>query len=116
MPHIRLDTTPDIQENADLPEILQDLVAELARHDTIQPASIKAYHTLRAVWAMGTAAPEGFIHCEVAILAGRSLALRKAIASGMESVLRRHFSATIESGAAGLTIEIREMDRETYVK
>ena len=116
MPHILLDTTANIQENAELPEILQDLVAELARHETIQPESIKAYHTLRPVWVTGTGAPEGFIHCEVAILAGRPLELRRAISQGIESVLRHHFAASLESGDAGLTVEIREMDRETYVK
>jgi 5-carboxymethyl-2-hydroxymuconate isomerase len=116
MPHIRLDTTADIQENAELPEILQDLVAELARHETIQPASIKAYHTLRPVWITGQGAPEGFIHCEIAILTGRPLDVRSEIAKGIESVLRHHFAASLASGDAGLTVEVREMDRETYIK
>lgn len=116
MPHIRLDTTADIQENADLPEILAELVETLAAFETIQPESIKAYHTLRPVWAMGQGAPEGFIHCEVAILSGRSPALRGQISAGIAKVLRQRFARTLGAGEAGLTVEIREMDRETYVK
>lgn len=116
MPHIRLDTTADLPENADVPEILANLVDELGRHATIDAASIKAYHTLRVNWAMGEGARDGFVHCEVAILTGRPLELRKAIAEGMAAVLRRRFAASLESGDAGLTVEVREMDRETYVK
>lgn len=116
MPHIRLDTTADLPENADLPEILSDLVDELASHATIESSAIKAYHTLRVNWVMGKGACAGFVHCEVAILAGRPLELRKAIAEGIAAVLRRRFAASRESGDAGLTVEVREMDRETYVK
>ncbi len=116
MPHIRLDTTADLPENADIPEILGDLVAELLRHQTIDAASIKAYHTLRVNWAMGDGARPGFVHCEVAILTGRPVELRKAIAAGISDLLRRRFATSLESGDAGLTVEVREMDRETYVK
>ena len=116
MPHIRLDTTADLPENADVPEILADLVAELSRHETVEPHSIKAYHTLRATWVMGEGAPAGFIHCEVAVLTGRSLDLRKAIGNALAQVLRHHFRTSLEAGDAGLTVEVREMDRETYIR
>lgn len=116
MPHIRLETTADLQENAQLPDILADLVAELSRHETISSASIKAYHQLRSTWQMGEGAPEGFVHCEVAILSGRPLPLRKAISEGIADVLRRHFVGSLDAGEASLTVEVREMDRETYWK
>lgn len=116
MPHIRLDTTADLPENADIPEILSDLVEELARHETVEPRSIKAYHTLRATWVMGEGAPAGFVHCEVAVLTGRSLDVRKAIAEGMAQVLRHHFRMSLEAHEAGLTVEVREMERETYIR
>lgn len=116
MPHIRLETTADLQENANIPDILADLVKELARHDTIDAASIKAYHHLRATWEMGEGAPAGFVHCEVAVLSGRPLELRKQISAGMARILRRHFVECLGDKEAGLTVELREMDRETYIK
>jgi len=116
VPHIRLDTTADLPENADIPEILGELVVELSRHQTIDAASIKAYHTLRVNWVMGAGAKPGFVHCEVAILTGRPVELRKAIGAGIADVLRCRFATSLESGDAGLTVEVREMDRETYVR
>lgn len=116
MPHIHLETTANLQENSDIPDILEALVAELCRHGTISAASVKAYHTLRAVWTMGEGAPTGFVHCTVAILSGRPLELRKAIAAGMRGVLDRYYGAAVQAGDAGITLEVREMDRETYVK
>ena len=116
MPHIRLDTTADLQENAIVPDILTDLVSELASHETIDSASIKAYHQLRSTWEMGTGAPAGFVHCEVAIMSGRPLELRKGISEGISTVLRKHFATSLLNNEVGLTVELREMDRETYIK
>ncbi len=116
MPHILLETTANLQENAAIPDILEALVVELSRHDTMAPASIKAYHSLRVTWAMGEGAPAGFIHCTVAILSGRPLELRQAISQGIATVLREYFAEALGAGEAGLTVEVREMDRETYVK
>ncbi len=116
MPHILLETTANLQENASIPDILEALVAELSRHDTMASASIKAYHSLRVMWAMGEGAPAGFVHCTVAILSGRPLELRQAVAHGIATVLRTHFAEALDAREAGLTVEIREMDRETYLK
>lgn len=116
MPHIVLETTSDLVENGDIPDLLEALVAELCRHETIRAQSIKAYHTLRSVWAVGEGHPDGFAHCTVAILAGRPLELRKQISAAMMDVLRQRFSGSMDTGEVGLTLEIREMDSETYVR
>lgn len=116
MPHIILETTSDLPENANVPDILEALVAKLAAMETIESKSIKAYHTLRMVWCMGDGAPDGFAHCTVAILTGRPEALRKKIADEMYAVLKEHFGQSLELGEVGLTLELREMDAATYRK
>jgi 5-carboxymethyl-2-hydroxymuconate isomerase len=116
MPHIHLETTADLPENADVPDILEALVARLAGFETIQPASIKAYHTLRTNWTMGEGSPAGFAHCTVAIMTGRDADLRKRMAQAMFEELRTKFEASHGAGEASLTLELREMDRETYLK
>lgn len=116
MPHIHLETTSDLEENAKLPDILEALTVELSSHETIASKAVKSYHSLRSVWVMGEGAPEGFAHCEVAILAGRPMELKKAIATGMMRVLREQFSESIAAGAVSITLELREMDPETYQK
>ena len=116
MPHIILETTADLVENAQVPDILEALVSKLASFETIDPKSIKAYHTLRSVWAMGEGATAGFAHCSEWILAGRTIELRAAIADGMYGVLLEHFEESREANDANLTLEVREMDPLTYRK
>lgn len=116
MPHILLETTADLVENAHVPDILEDLVAKLASFESIDSKSIKAYHVLRSVWAMGEGAPTGFAHCSVLILSGRTPELRKAIADGMYAVMSAHFADSHAAHEASLTLEVREMDPLTYRK
>lgn len=116
MPHIVLETTSDLQENGDIPDILEALVEELCKHETVRSEAVKAYHTLRSVWAVGEGHPDGFAHCTVLVLAGRPLELRKEIANAMMDLLRQRFSGSMDMGEVGLTLEVREMDADTYLR
>lgn len=116
MPHIFLQTTSDVVENQDIVDILEKLVARLSTFDTIGSHAIKAYHSLSHTWLIGSGGPNGFIHCEVAILDGRDSALKKQITDGMYEELLECFHASRDSKEAGITLELREMDRETYRK
>lgn len=116
MPHILLETTADLPENAQVPDILDALVGKLSSLESISPASVKAYHTLRSVWSTGEGHPAGFAHCAVSILAGRPEELRKRIASEIYGVLREQFAQSLAAGEVGLTLELREMDAATYQK
>lgn len=116
MPHIHLETTADLPENAHIPDILEALVAKLSGYETIQSASVKAYHLLRSNWHMGEGAPAGFCHCTVAIMTGRPLELRKSISAGMYAELKSHFEMSLENQEVSITLELREMDADTYMK
>jgi len=116
MPHIHLETTADLHENGAIPDILEALVAELCKYDTIGAPSVKAYHSLRSNWVMGEGAPPGFAHCTVMILAGRPPELKKKIAAGMFEAMKSHFDMSMENNEISLTLEIRDMDKDTYHK
>jgi len=116
VPHIVLETTADLPENADVPDILEALVATLAAQETIDPKSLKAYHDLRSNWTMGEGAPEGFAHCTIMLLTGRPPELRKAIAIAAMATLKERFAASLEANEVSLTLEVREMDAATYLK
>jgi 5-carboxymethyl-2-hydroxymuconate isomerase len=116
MPHIHLETTADLEENSDVPDILDALVARLSALETVASENVKAYHTLRSNWKVGAGAPSGFAHCTVAILEGRPAELRRAIAEGMYEEMKAQFATSFEAGEAGLTLELREMAAETYMK
>ncbi len=116
MPHIILETTADLPENSGIPDILDALVAKLASFEAINSKAIKGYHTLRSVWSMGEGGPPGFAHCTVRILSGRPVELRKKISAGMFEELRKHFKESLDLDEVGLTLELQEMDSETYHK
>jgi 5-carboxymethyl-2-hydroxymuconate isomerase len=116
MPHIILETTADLFENAHIPDILEGLVIKLCGYETIDSKAVKAYHTLRSNWHMGEGAPPGFAHCTVGILSGRPLELKQAIAKGMYEEMRSHFSMSLENNEVSLTLELREFEKETYQK
>jgi 5-carboxymethyl-2-hydroxymuconate isomerase len=116
MPHIILETTADLFENANIPDILEALVTKLSGFDTIDSKAVKGYHTLRSNWHMGEGAPAGFAHCTVGILAGRPCELKKAIAKGMYEEMCSHFAMSMENNEVSLTLELREFDRDTYQK
>lgn len=115
MPHIHLETSADLPENSEIPDILLALVETLAGQESVSPASIKAYHSLRSNWTMGEGAPEGMAHCSVMVLAGRPLELRQRIAEAAMETLKAHFAGSLEAGEVSLTLELREMARETYL-
>lgn len=116
MPHIHLETTANLSENNLVPEILDALVAKFSTFETVTSQSVKAYATRRTQWAMGAGGAKGFVHCTISILHGRPLALRKAMAWAIQAILKEKFAESLSSGEASLTIEIREMDGDTYLK
>lgn len=116
MPHLHLETTADLPENVDVPDILEALVVALSAHDSIKSESVKAYHTLYNTWHMGEGAPPGFAHLTVKILTGRSIEIRKEIADRMLETLRHHFAMSLEANEVNLTVDIHEMLSETYRK
>lgn len=116
MPHLKLDVSSNVLALTEIEPVLRRLVDELCRHETIDSASVKAYAREHEMWAMGEGARPGFIHLEVAILDGRPLELKQRIAQGMRGVLESAFATALADGTAGLTIEVRDIDRATYVK
>jgi 5-carboxymethyl-2-hydroxymuconate isomerase len=116
MPHLSLETTADLPENSQVPDILEALTAELSGIDGVAPASVKAYHTLRSVWVMGEGAPPGFAHLTVAVLSGRPLEWRQHVSAAMFEAMRAAFAESLAAEEMKVTVELREMDRETYMR
>ncbi|CAN5436568.1 hypothetical protein BH11ARM2_BH11ARM2_31280 [soil metagenome] len=114
MPHIHLQTSADLHENGDVPQILQRLVETLSVIESVKPAAVKAYHTLRSNWIVGEGHPEGFAHVEVAVLEGRSEAWRVGVADAMFAAMLECFAMSLEGGDVAATPEVREMAGATY--
>jgi 5-carboxymethyl-2-hydroxymuconate isomerase len=116
MPHIHLEATPNAIANTDVILVLRQLTGKLSSFESIDPASVKSYYTERPTYLMGDGAQKGFVHCTVAIVSGRPPELKDSIARGMMEVLEHWFGRKKELRQASITLELREMDRETYQK
>jgi 5-carboxymethyl-2-hydroxymuconate isomerase len=116
MPHLHLETTADLPENADVPDILNALVEALSKQETVHTDSVRAYHSLRSNWVMGDDAPPGFAHLTVSAFAGRSVEWRQAISSAMMGVLKDHFAMSLNAHEVLLTVEVREMEPSSYLR
>ncbi len=116
MPHIHLRTSANLTENMDIPDILVALSAELCRHDTIKPESVRAYHSLHTNWITDERAPEGFAHVTLSLVTGRSPELLQHMGEAMFRKMKELFSNSLESNEVRVTFELREMTREMYWK
>ncbi|WP_309709918.1 hypothetical protein [Armatimonas sp.] len=56
------------------------------------------------------------VQCQVSVLTGRPLELRQRIADEIINVLQNAFRVSIDEHEASITVEIREMERETFRK
>jgi 5-carboxymethyl-2-hydroxymuconate isomerase len=82
----------------------------------VEPAAIKAYLNVREYYAMHPEGPAGFAHVEVALLRGRPLELRQQIAREMRRRISEEFAEKVAQNELSVTVEIREMDAETYLR
>jgi 5-carboxymethyl-2-hydroxymuconate isomerase len=72
MAHVHLETTADLPENADVPDILQALIDVISETPDVESDTVKGYHSLRSVWVVGVGAPPGFAQLTAYVLAGRT--------------------------------------------
>lgn len=116
MPHIYLEVSGNLPECDNAESILKELCSVLASFETIDSASIKACFNKPEVSVTGEGAAPGYVHCQLAMLQGRPLELRQQIATEFANLLRSAFAHSIGSGLAKVTVELREMNPQTYVK
>jgi 5-carboxymethyl-2-hydroxymuconate isomerase len=116
MPHLHLETTADLPENSQIPDILSELVRVLCEFETITAPSVKAYHSLRSNWVMGEGAAPGFAHCTCSILEGRAQELRVRMADALYAAMQQCFAESLGVNDVQVTLELREMASSTYRK
>jgi len=57
-----------------------------------------------------------FVHMEIALLKGRSEDVKKKIARACLEILKKHFLSNSSKDELQLTVEIKDIDREFYLK
>jgi 5-carboxymethyl-2-hydroxymuconate isomerase len=117
MPHLVLEYSNDLVEPIDHPALLAALHAALDRLGIFKPEDIKSRVVAHERYRIGAGEPgQLFFHLTVSIMKGRDLAIRKQIGAELLEVLRRGVGQNWEARRSDLTVEVREMERESYAK
>jgi 5-carboxymethyl-2-hydroxymuconate isomerase len=116
MPHIKVSLSANVARPGRLKPLLADLASNLGQAATVDCSAVKAYLIIHEHFALNPEGPPGFAHVEVALLQGRPVELKTEIAKSMRDILVREFSEKFENGELAITVEIREMDPDTYLK
>lgn len=108
MPHIIVEYSPDLEETHDIPGLLQKLHEALAAQG-IDAARIKTRGIDLTHAYVGTKGFAGsMIHITLLLLAGRDVSTKKQYGDALRGLVKAAVSE------ASVTLEIRDMDPETY--
>jgi 5-carboxymethyl-2-hydroxymuconate isomerase len=117
MPHLMLEYSNNLPEPLDHQALFAALHAALERFDGVRLAEIKSRAVAHDHYRIGSGTPENvFVHLTVAVLSGRELSLRRELSAELLAVLLQAFRRTCQERPCDVTVDIREMQRETYGK
>ena len=117
MPHLILEYSNNLAEPVNHQTLFAELHATLQRFNTFQDVDIQSRAIAYEHYCVGSGVADSvFVHLTVAILSGRDLALRQQIGTELVAILRRAFTQTWRERPCDVTVEVREMQRETYGK
>ena len=114
MPHITLEYSQNLIAQVDVPQLLTDLHHALAAQPDVDLKKVKTRALVLANSVIKDRAHnEGqMLHVTVAVLQGRSVALRKQYGQALYDILLAAKPQAFPDCA--VTLEVREMDRDTY--
>ena len=118
MPHIILAQTDNVADPragykalfAELHQVLVDIFGVDIGNCKSRAIRLDNYY-------VGAGEPENaFVHLEVGIFEGRPTEVRREAGQHCLAVLESHFAHALERLKLQITVEIRELDRKTYLK
>ena len=117
MPHLILEYSDNLVGPLDHPTLLRELHAALEEFGEFKLDQMKSRVVARDRYFVGAGDPANiFVHLAVYILSGRAPELRQRIAGALLGVLTRELEPNIRGRPSDLTVDVREMVRETYAK
>ena len=117
MPHFVLECSDNIVETIDTKELFAALHELLISSGPFNLQEIKSRVLRHKEYFIADGAPEkAFVHLTLCILQGREIGLQKTIGNKVLEFLKEQFRSSAETLELALSLEIREMSRETYFK
>lgn len=113
MPHIIAEYSSNLENEINVPVMLSDVHSALGEGlggvERIKTRGIKLNHAV-----VGDQGAEGrMIHITLLLLEGRDVETKTAYSSGIMNATKKHADAL--SAPCAITLEVRDMDKDTYI-
>jgi 5-carboxymethyl-2-hydroxymuconate isomerase len=117
MPHLILEYSDNLEMPVVAEEIFKPLHAALVEFQPIKLADIKSRAIPCENYYIGAGTPESvFVHLTVKILTGRSIEERRKMSQRMLGLLEELFAGALAKQPCDITVDICEMERQSYGK
>lgn len=117
MPHFVLEYSDNILEEVDFKDFFERLHSLLVENGPFNLSAIKS----RAIRHQQFHVADGkesnaFVHLTLSIFKGRDLSIRQAVGEEILSFLKGEFARSFEELNCSYTVEVKEIEKETYFK
>lgn len=117
MPHLVLEYSSNVPDQPDLDLVLERLHRAITTSGPFDPANVRSRVVRRETFRVADGSPgRAFVHLDVAVLAGREPDTLRATAHALLAVLQESFPRAHEGRRCDITVEVREMRRDLYMK
>ncbi len=117
MPHITIEHSSNVKLTRAAEEVLKDLHEILAAQPSVDMTAIKSRIITHNVYRVSDGAgANNFVHLRLDVLTGRDIALRQQMGEVLLKILVAAFEPITHGDKINYSLEVREMERETYFK
>ena len=117
MPHLTLEYSNNLPDKPDFKALFARCHEALVEFDSVRLPEIKSRAIPCDQFLIGDGSPQNiFIHLTLSVLDGRPADQRKQMGERLLSILRETFFRAWKERPCDITVDIREMNRETYCK
>lgn len=117
MPHCVLEYSSNIIDPIDTRAFFLELHQTIIKSGPFNLDQIKSRAFCRDEFVVGDGSPDkSFVYLQISILSGRDKDIRTTLSQRSLKLLERYFPKTRATGTCSMTVEIREMDKETHLR
>lgn len=117
MPHIILEHSANIVEKTDFTSLFRQIHEKMMEFGVFNQDDLKSRAYACDNYFIADGKPHhAFVHLEVGILSGRTLEMRDKLSAEITEILKNTFQDSLHERHCIVSLELRELDRETYRK
>lgn len=117
MPHLTLEYSQNIRQKVNFKDLFSGLHQILAAKGGVKIENCKSRAVRRDEFHIGNGErTSAFIHLELSMLEGRSVALKQEVGREILEFLREYYAPSIAEHDLQITVEIKDIHRSTYFK